>query len=341
MPIAGDDVARRPQAVAIEAAGRVAAVGQHDAGGPVPGLELAVEELVEGAHVRIEIVDRLPGRRHQDAHGLQHVHAAGAHDLEHIVEARRVRAGQRDDRIQVGNVVELVRHEVLGARHRPVAIALDRIDLAVVGEKAERLRKPPLRQRVGREALVKQADRGLEPRVAQVREKVREHARHDHALVADRHRRQARDVGIGAGEIFLGAAPAEEQAPVEAAALHAGRRIDVDLLDPRQRLQRLLAAHRRVRRHLAPARDFEPDLGQRGIDGVARRGRLLRVLRQEYGADGKAFAERKAEFFANARRNAYGNLISRPQPSPVLPSAATAPRCVRRASAEIAVATTQ
>ena len=42
-----------------------------------------------------------------------------------------------------------------------------------------------------------------------------------------------------------------------------------------------------------------------------------------------------------ARRKDSGNLMSRPQPSPVLPSAATAPRCVRRASAAIAVSMTQ
>ncbi len=42
-----------------------------------------------------------------------------------------------------------------------------------------------------------------------------------------------------------------------------------------------------------------------------------------------------------ARKNPVGDFISSPQPSPVLPSAATAPRCVRRARAEIAVLTTQ
>ncbi len=42
-----------------------------------------------------------------------------------------------------------------------------------------------------------------------------------------------------------------------------------------------------------------------------------------------------------ARRKSRGNLISRPQPSPVLPSGATAPRCVSRASAAIAVWTSQ
>jgi excinuclease UvrABC ATPase subunit len=49
--------------------------------------------------------------------------------------------------------------EHLGPRHRPVTVALDRIDLAVVSQKAERLRQPPLRQRVGREALVKDTHR--------------------------------------------------------------------------------------------------------------------------------------------------------------------------------------
>jgi hypothetical protein len=44
---------------------------------------------------------------------------------------------------------------------------------------------------------------------------------------------------------------------------------------------------------------------------------------------------------ARARRKTSGFFISRPQPSPVLPSAAMAPRWVMRRSAPIAVDTSQ
>ena len=45
------------------------------------------------------------------------------------------------------------------------------VDLAVVREIAVRMREPPLRQRVGREALVEHRHRGLEPRVVQIRDR--------------------------------------------------------------------------------------------------------------------------------------------------------------------------
>jgi hypothetical protein len=44
---------------------------------------------------------------------------------------------------------------------------------------------------------------------------------------------------------------------------------------------------------------------------------------------------------AIARKNAFGLLMSKPQPSPVLPSVAMAPRCVRRFKELMAVCTTQ
>ena len=69
------------------------------------------------------------------------------------------------------------------ARCRPVAVALDGVDLAVVREEAERLRQPPLRPGVGREALVEHADSTAQRSIAQVRVEGRQHTRHDHALV--------------------------------------------------------------------------------------------------------------------------------------------------------------
>ena len=85
--IFGDDVARGAQPVTIQAAGRIAPIGQHNARRSIPRLLLTIVELIEGPHIRIDIVDRLPGRWHQDAHSLDNVHPASAHDLKHVVEA--------------------------------------------------------------------------------------------------------------------------------------------------------------------------------------------------------------------------------------------------------------
>ena len=126
-----------------------------------------------------------------------------------------------------------------------------------VGESdRERLCQFPLRQRVRREALVEDADRRLEPRILQIRIEIRQHAGHHHALVADRCRRQAGDVGVVPQRI-LGTATAKEQSPVEATSRHAFGRIDEELFDPRQRPERELAADRRIDRHSAPAGEFE------------------------------------------------------------------------------------
>ena len=86
MPVFSDDIARRTQAVSVQAAGRVAPVGQNDPRRAIPGLRVAIEELVECAHIRIEHVHGLPGRWDQDTHRLQDIHSGSAHDFEHIVQ---------------------------------------------------------------------------------------------------------------------------------------------------------------------------------------------------------------------------------------------------------------
>ena len=76
VPVLGDDPARRPQAVAVQRAAGVAAVGEHDARRPVPGLHVRRVVLIEGLEVRIDHVDRLPRRRHQHAHGMHGIETA-------------------------------------------------------------------------------------------------------------------------------------------------------------------------------------------------------------------------------------------------------------------------
>ncbi len=164
------------------------AVGQDDACRTVPRFHVTVEELVKSPHIGVDVIHCLPGWRNQDTHRLDDIHAAGAHDLEHIVEARRVRPGQGDDRIQIGNVIEPLGYEVPGPCEGPVPVALYRVDLSVVREEAEWLRKAPFRQGVGRKTLMEYTYRGLEPGIAQIGIKLGQRLRHDHALVADRRR---------------------------------------------------------------------------------------------------------------------------------------------------------
>ena len=102
-----------------------------------------------------------------------------------IARYRKERTGNLDE-VQIRNIVELVRYEILGSCLCPVAIAIDRIDLAIVREKTEGLRQAPLWQCIGRETLVKNAHRCLHARITEVRVKHGQCRRHDHAFVADR-----------------------------------------------------------------------------------------------------------------------------------------------------------
>ena len=88
--IAREHPARRSQAVAIEGAGGVAPVAQHDAGRAVPGIEIQAEVLVERGEIGVLVFERAGGRRDQDAHRAQQIHAAGEQQFQHVVERLRI-----------------------------------------------------------------------------------------------------------------------------------------------------------------------------------------------------------------------------------------------------------
>ena len=136
-------------------------------------------------------------------------------------------------------------------------------------------------------------------RIAKIREELRQRRRHDHAFVADRHRRQARNVGLGIGQPVFRAPARKKQSPVESSTRHTVLRIDVDLFDPRQCRQRLLAARGRVHGNDAPAGDLEADFRDGFVDDGARLFGDGLILAQEYGAYRKALAQREAAFLSD------------------------------------------
>ena len=154
MAVGGQHPARRAQAVAVEHAGRVAAVAGHDAGRAVPRLGVEAVELVERGQIGVLELQRLGRRRHQDAQRLQQVHATGDQQLQHVVQALRIGAMHGDHRVEFGDV-KARRLPHLATRLRPAPVAFDGVDLAVVGEQAERMRQRPARQRIGGKTLVK------------------------------------------------------------------------------------------------------------------------------------------------------------------------------------------
>ncbi len=149
---------------------------------------------VETAHLRVELGGVLPCFGHEHRHGVADVAPAAGEQLDRVVELARVRV--------VG--IEQGPEEVLGTQTgglgaeacpgpHTVLVALDRVDLAVVAEHAERLGPFPCGQRVGGVPLVEDGERGLEALVGEVEVEVaqlvggREALEHDAAERARGH----------------------------------------------------------------------------------------------------------------------------------------------------------
>ena len=177
--------------------------------------------------------------------------------LDDLVERRRVARARRDDREAAARRSPSSSDSSwrLAGAH-PVAVALHGVDLAVVGDHAERLGERPGREGVGRVARVHERELRREPLVGEVRVERLQLQRRDHALVDEGAGRQRREVDA---ELVLGALAQPEGLAVE---LDAGERLPVvtgarrtheELLEGGHRLAGEGAELRRVDRHLAPA----------------------------------------------------------------------------------------
>ena len=257
VPVLRDDPARRTQPIAVQGAADIAAVGEHDAGRPVPGLHVGGVVLVEGLEVGIDHVHRLPRRRHQHPHGMHGIEAADQQQFEHVVERLRVRTLQRHHRQNVGQIGQHRRAEQGAARHRPAAVALHRVDLTIVGEISIGMGQAPLRHGVGGETLVEDHHRGFHPRILEIGIELRQELRHHHALVDDGAGGQRRYVEnrIVRFQPLFGAPPRQVQLAVEGRLVDVAAPVHEHLLDGGQGLERLRAAGLRVHRQGAKTRD--------------------------------------------------------------------------------------
>ncbi len=254
--------------------------------------------FVEGADVRVHRVVVLPRRRHQEAQTAEQVRAAHHQRLEHVVERHRIGAGGRNDRPDVGHVWNQLGLELDLTGARPVAVAGDRVDLAVVGEHAERLRQTPLRPGVGREALVKNDQAAGKTRIVEIAVKDRQILREHQTLVADDAARQGRlEVHrVNREQRLLGTTTGDVQRALEVHLVEAGRRVDEDLLEVRQALQRVFAAYRRIDRQHTEAGDLTALRGQLSANGGAGVLCFCGVARQEHQTRGVERRERDAGF---------------------------------------------
>ncbi len=261
-PVIGDRIAHRAQAIAVGECDHPVAGKAADRGRSVPRLH---HRVAIGEQVLVLLRHggaAVPHVGHQQAlHHRQRPLLRG-HDLEHVVERGGIGTARLDHRLQLRDALAIDRriHPRLVRLH-PVDVAFQRVDLAIVGDHAERLRQVPGREGVGRIALVIDREVGDEALVQQVGIERGQLLGEEHALVDDRAAGERADVELADAFFGRGAldpAPDDIEVGLEHLLAHALRVGDHDLLDLGARGVRLLADDADIHRHLAPA-----------IDGVA------------------------------------------------------------------------
>ena len=292
--VRGADVTHRPEPVAVETDQRPLAGDGGNGGRSIPRLHHAVDVVVHrpvlGRHVGV----RAGG--FGDHHRLDHrqVAMAAHQELEDVVERRGVGGAGLYDRLQILDraAEALVLEARLMALH-PVDVAQDGVDLAVMGEHAEGLRQLPLREGVGRIALMEDREARDEALVEQVGIEGRQMLGEEHALVDDRAAGQRADVELGdvLGDRRLLHAPTQDvELLLELSVVELGvAAADQDLFDLGPRLVGLGADRGNIDRHLAPAQDGVAEAQDLGLDDGPATLLCAEIgARQEHHADGEA-----------------------------------------------------
>ncbi len=130
-------------------------VGKRNRCRSIPGLLQRAVILVKRSLIfrhRAVILPRF--RDHHHHHFLQSTSAVVQH-FQSVVEAAGIRCVRFNNRKQLLQVVapEFAFHDALSSVH-PVAVAVDGVDLSVVGHKPQRLSSVPAGERVGRKTAV-------------------------------------------------------------------------------------------------------------------------------------------------------------------------------------------
>ena len=247
------------ETVAVEGRAEAGAVREGDGGGAVPRLHQRGVVLVERADVVPHVVLCAPGLRDEHHHRVGRVAPGGDQQLEHVVERGGVALPLVNDRQEL---LQLVAEERRGqrrlARGEGVEVPLEGVDLAVVREGAEGVRKFPRREGVRGIALVDDGERRDEVGVGEIGIELLDLRREEEALVDDRARRAGADVGFC--RRFLDQAADD----VEAALAVCVRCGDKDLPYPWHHGAGIVADGVGIRRHVAPSENVAP-LGPNNI----------------------------------------------------------------------------
>ncbi len=287
----GHPVAGGTEAVAVENGAHEPTVAEGDRCRPVPRLHERRVVLVERPHVRVQLLVILPCLRDHHEDGMRQGATPEVEELEHLVEGGRVAGARGDDGEDAAEIPseELRAEEGLPGTH-PVAVALQRVDLAVVGDEPVGVGERPGREGVRREARMHEGEGRLEALVGEVREEVPQLVGREHALV---------DEGAGreGGEVepdieVLGPLAQHEEAALEVhrVGLGVGGTGHEHLGEDRGHAAGVGARHLEPDGHVPPTGHGEPLLGGEALEGGLRHP-LRRRRRGQEGEAGAVLAE--------------------------------------------------
>ena len=290
--ILGHRIARGTQTVAVEHCADACAVGKGDGRRTVPGLHQAGVVLVESLLRITHGLMVLPGFRDHHHDGMRQGAAAVVEQFEGVVEDGRIAGAGSGHGKQLGHVVaEEVRFEEGLAGIHPVDVAAQRVDFAVVAQKAKGMGQVPGRKGVGAVALVDQRQGADHVRVAQVGKIGLDLIGEEHALVNQGAAGQAGDVKEGRlAQTRLAHEPFHDFADDEQFALEMVRvgdarsAADEKLLNRRFPLPRQQAQGRAVDRHAPPSQELLTLLLDDLFKSVHVQPPLIVVARHEHQA---------------------------------------------------------
>ena len=251
------------QAVAIQRRADRNPIRKRQGGRPIPRFGQTGVVFVEPPHRLVEPVLRFPGCGHQHGQDVGEAAAGYRQQLNDVVQHRAVAAALLDHRLQHPQTVAPDGGaEFRVSRLHPVHVAAQRVDLAVVGKKAEWLGEAPARERVGAVPLMEDGQRRLVDGIGEIAIETRQPRRREQCLVDDRAPRARRDVQGEAGLACPPFDPAatQVQGAVEGVAGHRPGLGHHDLRDVRLRRPGVIAQRVQIRWHIAPAYEAQPGL---------------------------------------------------------------------------------
>ncbi len=252
--VVGDAVTGGAQPVSIQRGADLFAIGEHHGGRAVPWFQHRGVVLVESASARIHQLMLLPGLRNHHHRGVRERVAGHHQQFERVVECGGVRLALEADGVELLEIIPQHGrlHHALTSAH-PVEVALDGVDLAVMGHHAIGVCQWPFGKGVGREALVDQRQCRRDTRILQVPVILANLIGEQQAFVDHCPATHARDVVLATvGQLErldragCGLADDVQLAFERIGHDHVGPTPDEDLAD-----DRLLLPHGRRHRHLA------------------------------------------------------------------------------------------